>query len=101
MKAVVQRVKNFVSNENSLFKLENAAIVFLLDSKAVDSVVEKVLKLKMWNDWKDSALDLNYSICLIFKEKIDYKKNNLLRIIENEKGKDISYINDGPCTFIL
>lgn len=103
MKAIVQKGKNINFCDS---KIEQGAIVFIFDLSAIDWIVNKVKKIKLWNKWTSNLSDFNGVMCLALPESMSEEERNFIieKRFENVvilERKELKYINDGPGTFFI
>lgn len=111
MQAIVQKAKKITTKSEVI---ENGMVVFLSCSledanDKIGRLFEKLAKIRIWQEWKRSATDLGHSIVFAAENEDVYQK-----LMENkDKFKELSwsaisprtswlsFVNDGPCTFIF
>ena len=80
MKAIVQRAKRINFNNS---EIDNGVIAYVFDVSNIENILSKVEKLKMWDDWKKSALDLQYTIFVVTPEKSNLEEIQRIKLHRN------------------
>lgn len=102
MSIVIQRARDAViKKDDENIKIDSCLIVFLPESDAVlrEDVLKRILNLKIWKNWKNSTSEIKKDIILVSDGCLYSCKND--SCLYSCKYEDLSYKNDGPCTFIL
>lgn len=120
---IIQSCINFICNKYNI-KYNKCILVFINDIDNInnnindtlyDTLYNKVSKLKIYNKWKDSILNININInnndndidkdiMVIFINNINLNNINLnlnKKYIVISNKEYIEYINYGPITFII
>lgn len=94
MIVIVQRAKHITVGTRHLGE---GVVVFLPQGTQgdLDSVVDRVLRIKFWDGWKRSA-GLEHTVLCICEGSAKAAGAHVAHLQDG-----ISFINDGPCTFLL
>lgn len=103
MRAIVQRAKNILYGGTTI---DQGTIVFILDFSQIDWILEKVAKLKMWNNRKSNSSEMKAQIFLVLPNNIGQLEkerfcSQICPDIVIPNHIQLKYVNDGPCTFVL
>lgn len=120
MKIILQRITRAKIETKTVKNIQKGYVLFITPEndniEKINKIVEKILKIKLWNEWKNSLNDMNYSVLLIDNIKTEKSINTMKDIynsfinkIGNERVdysesnglKSLEFINDGPCTLIF
>jgi len=114
MSLIIQRAKNIVVDELSFANGSIAYFSPVQGSSAayIEKMMKKLLKCRMWETWKKNLVEMGYNSVIVLENPNEVVLNiaqdifasnykiEKLKIILLRSSK-LTYINDGPCTFIL
>jgi D-Tyr-tRNAtyr deacylase len=110
MVAIVQRAKNIVVGRTHL---GDGIVVFLShEGIQLECVADKVLRIRLWDRWKKSVIDLEHTVLCILQQSRNREKLDEVQAVFAQKychrrvhvifsQDNVFFVNDGPCTFLL
>ncbi|MCA9748740.1 MAG: D-aminoacyl-tRNA deacylase [Romboutsia sp.] len=113
MRIILQKISKAIAKDREIGK----GYILFINLKPTDEeedlirLVDKIVRIKLWNKWKQNIKELGYSILIvgsqtssvdIFKQHLEEEigSENVFRI-DSSLLNSLYFINDGPSTLLL